>query len=119
MDPQIAQMLRELAIQLKVTTDHLWGVLVYQQYIHGWSHLLYLLGVLPFLGGIAFCIYWLERGRKEKDTETMGMSITVGLLLIIIVGLIFFLNLPEAFTCFYNPEMGALEMLLSMIHKGG
>jgi xanthine/uracil permease len=120
MSQDLNKQLAELARKLGVSVEHLWGVLVRQAYIDGFSSLATVL-VCALLGvAIALAFFYLRRRFKNTPDresvqpfgplmEPVGFVILgMVLLLIIAIGSD---NFYWVVSDFYNPEFYALRHL--------
>jgi len=118
LNKETADLLRDLASKIGVTVDHLWGVLVKQAPIYGWTILS--LGI-PLLFGWIFWfrwLGWLERtinSKKEKhqyyESDPHYVGAVVSAILLVTGTLIWVFNLPTVFGCLFNPEYWALKQI--------
>ena len=120
MSQEFNNQLAELARKLGVSVEHLWGVLIKQAYIDGFSSLA--TAVVCVLLGVAIALAFFYLRRKFKNTadresvqpfgplmEPVGFVIlSMVLLLIIAIGSDHFYWVVSDF---YNPEFSALRHL--------
>lgn len=104
---KIQPLLAELAQNLGVAVEHLWEILIKQQYISGFmalAGLIFSIGILILL----------LKGFKEwkNDVSLVGLMILIGFFTI----LAFFLTLQATLNNFLNPEYQALVDIFKMLN---
>jgi hypothetical protein len=120
MSEDLNNQLAELARKLGISVEHLWGVLVRQAYIDGFSSLATTLacGIL----GVVITLAFFYVRRKFKNSAARESAQPFGLLMepfgFVILGILLLLiiaigsdNLYWVVSDFYNPEFYALRHL--------
>ena len=120
MSEDLNNQLAELARKLGVNVEHLWGVLVRQAYIDGFSSLATTLACGILGVAITWAFFYLR--RKFKNSAARESAQPFGLLMepfgFVILGILLLLiiaigsdNLYWVVSDFYNPEFYALHHL--------
>jgi H+/Cl- antiporter ClcA len=120
MSEDLNKQLAELANKLGVSVEHLWGVLVKQAYIDGFSSLATTLVCALLCAAIIYAfLYFRRKFRNMPDQEQVQPFrilvepfgfVIVGLILLFIVALAGN-NLYWVISDFFNPEFYALRHL--------
>jgi hypothetical protein len=121
---QLAPLLGNLAIQLGTTMEHLWGVLVCRAWVAVVSNML-CMGMFLAVGLIIYKAGKRITRRMENDSgywanqydwKGANVAVTVIGLVVVVAAIIpFAFALYAAFIAAYNPEIYALDKLLSVI----
>jgi hypothetical protein len=108
MKEEALKRLDALAEKLGVVSEHLWAVLVRQQYVEAWFG-----QIVALVAAVLLVVIWrrtLGRERGYYDDAVLGASLaSVPLGIAIVIGSY------VAMTGFLNPEYGALREVLSVL----
>lgn len=103
-------LLRDLAVKVGTTTEHLWGVLLKQAYIDAWVCLIVAVVIVVLHSGlIAGGV--LDLRAKHWNVGHSPVFVPSLILLILTLPIVSILLL-EVFTGFYNPEYFALRLII-------
>ena len=103
--------LATMADGLKITVDHLWGVLVYQQRLEAIMWLIItVITIIPILGSFKYYRKKIsdDYGDLNKDGWLMVFLMIVSAVMIISVAC----NIENMIQGFFNPEYGALKEIM-------
>lgn len=115
--PKIAEAIKTISKQLKVTSDKVWDILVKQQRV--WS-IGFLIGEILTIW--CWCHFWyrvkdgqkenwgLENSRKNQDSS-YAVSAWITFVLAAFFSVISLLNFNTMLTGFINPEYGAMKTI--------
>ena len=115
----IKDVLKGLSESLQVGAEHVYEILVRQQFVNSISNIgIYIL----FIVGLSACLFWnisISKKRKtfdEEDEFIASMFISIILLISFIICLC--ATFPETITGFVNPEYAAIKEILELVKNG-
>ena len=106
--------LATMADGLKVTVDHLWSVLVYQQRLEAIMWLIITgITIIPIVSSFKYYRKKIsdDRGELNKDGWIMIFLMIVSVFMVISVAC----NIKNMIQGFFNPEYGALKEIIKII----
>lgn len=98
-----------LATELKVTADHVYGVLIRQQMINA-IRIIIIDALL-----LIFSIIWIIVCVKNTDTDLAKITMAATAISSMITVIVMTGTLPSMLTGFANPEYGAIQDIMKMI----
>jgi len=120
----LAELLKELAVQLGTTSEYLWSVLIAQAHIQVITHI-YVTVIVLLTAGILFLVHRkLMKPIKEDDRswnkydDIEVLAPIMGVLGVICLGAVIgvaFGIIPELITAIFNPEYWALQEILKQL----
>ena len=100
---------------LKVGADHVYGVLVKQQYINSWILVMGWLGWLLLVFTFIVC---LKQNSKNGGDDDMWIALCiVSGILTVIIGIVCVVFFGDMITGFTNPEYNAIKEILDAVNK--
>ena len=119
MDKEAVQIVMDklevLASKLGVTGEYMLGVYVRQAVVTGVTNLILTVIVVIVALGLAFWAY-KRLGKDTLEEDEIISLFILSLVTIVFLSICFFGKIPEAVTCFYNPEYFALKQLLKILN---
>lgn len=121
MNEQLSQALATLAVQLGISVEHLWGVLVTQVPIASTFYFITMVTIaVVYVYGLIFCwkkatVIPKDQLYPEWDSEFQPLIIITGFIIGIIVIPLFLDSVKEIVTAIVNPEFMAFEYVTRLI----
>lgn len=114
----VKNVLSGIGSALKVGSEHVYSILIKQQFVKGVT---YSFSLLAAIVSITLLIKFVKFAKKSKDWDWRDDNTWFVAILLAIVSLfsVFFFvaSLETIITAFVNPEYGALQDILTLLHK--